>query len=89
MTNIYRQAVQLHKATGKPYRQVFEALRNNPPQQQPALTAPAAKPSAPNFMDQCAEYKMRNKCSFRDAYLATRKAVGEDAFMEWLASVQG
>jgi hypothetical protein len=89
MTDICKQAVEIHKATGKPYRQVFEALRNNPPQQQTATTATVAKPSAPNFMDLCAEYKLRNKCSFKDAYLAVRKQVGEDAFMAWLASVQG
>jgi len=80
MPTIYEQAVAVHKATGKPYREVFEALRNNPPKQPAAQpTKPAKQPAAAvkfkatDFYHEVERLMDTRNLSYLDAYKRIRR----------------
>ena len=86
-----KRAQAVSRATGVSFSKAYRAIVENPdPEQKRGNNITSFSPAlAANFMDQVADYQRANKCSFKDAYLRVRKAVGEDVFGQWLQSVQG
>lgn len=88
---LWRQAAQIRAARGGNLRQIFKALKDNPPAAGPAgTTATATQPAAAasDFMALVMSEKDRRRCSYRDAYLDCRKRFPQ-IFDAWLESVQG
>jgi len=87
MDELWIQAGQIRAATGGNIREIYKKLQENPQKQETASNRQTAAVTT-DFMAIVMDYKLTHKTSYKDAYLAMRKA-HPDIFDRWLESVQG